>query len=181
MVSCLSYYNSSLNLCWSVSIVQKQKPIMAEAQSCGRFARVTRPSDWSLDNQEVGRSQLNEGFFFFVAWVGVCVRLTVRPVSTCQQLYFVWKIETFHNDFFFPRAADLTGWRKRRYRRWMPHFSEQSSAVCAYSEDDACRQRQDGLALPVVPERGCVPLRADHVMFGRWCWSFISMFWFVKR
>lgn len=154
---------------------------MAEAQSCGRFARVTRPSDWSLDNQEVGRSQLNEGFFFFccVSW---CVRALDRP--TCEYMsttLFCVEDRDFSQWFFFPRAADLTGWRKRRYRRWMPHFSEQSSAVCAYSEDDACRQRQDGLALPVVPERGCVPLRADHVMFGRWCWSFISMFWFVKR
>lgn len=105
MVSCLSYYNSSLNLCWSVSTVQKQKPIMAEAQSCGRFARVT-PSDWSLDNQEVGGSQSIEGIFFsfFFRWVGVCVRLTVRPVSTCQKLPFVCKIETFHNDLFLPRC-----------------------------------------------------------------------------
>lgn len=77
---------------------------MAEAQSCGRSARVTRPSDWSLHHREVGRSKSNEGIVG-----GACVRLTVRPVSTCQKLSFVWKIETFHNDLFLPRAAHLTG------------------------------------------------------------------------
>lgn len=108
--------------------------------------------------------------------VGACVRLTVRPVSTCQKLSFVWKIETFDNDLFPHLFADLMGWRKRRYRLWMPEFSEQSWAVCATPEDDVCRQRQDGLALPAVPEGGCVPLRADRVVFGRGCWSFILCF-----
>lgn len=108
MVSCLSYYNSSLNLCWSVSIVQKQKPIMAEAQSCGRFARVTRPSDWSLDNQEVGRSQLNEGFFFCcVSW---CVRALDRP--TCEYMsttLFCVEDRDFSQWFFF--SPELQIWR----------------------------------------------------------------------
>lgn len=180
MVSCLSYYNSSLNLCWSVSTVQKQKPIMAEAQSCGRFARVTPASDWSLDNQEVGGSQSIQGifFFFFVGLVYACawpsdLWVPVKNFLLCARSRLFAMI-------YFSPAADLTGWWKRRYRRWMPEFSEQSSAVCANSEDDACRQRQDGLALPAVPERGCVPLRAHHLMFGRGWWSFISIFWFIK-
>lgn len=82
MVSCLSYYNSSLNLCWSVSTVLKQKPIIAEAQSSGRVSRVTRPCDWSVDNQEVRRSQSNEGNVFSIA----CWRVRALDRPTCEYL-----------------------------------------------------------------------------------------------
>lgn len=107
MVSCLSYYNSSLNLCWSVSIVQKQKPIMAEAQSCGRFARVTRPSDWSLDNQEVGRSQLNEGFFLLRELVCACAWPSDLWVHV-NNFILCGRSRLFTMIFFFP---ELQIWR----------------------------------------------------------------------
>ena len=106
ILSCLSYYNSSLNRCWSVSTVQKQKPIMAEAQSCGRVARVTWPSDWSLDNQEVGDNQSNEGHFIFC-----CVRLHVLDLTYeyLPQTHFCVEGRYFSQWFTSPTNCRFNG------------------------------------------------------------------------